>query len=37
MMAVAASYMFEEGEKDHPPDTIKINSITEEMVRNFNK
>eukprot|EP00912_Choanoflagellata_sp_UC4_P000826 UC4_evm15s507 len=31
LMAVASSYMFEEGEKDHPPDSIKINFITEEM------
>jgi len=33
LMAVASSYTFEEGEKDHPPDQIFIRSISEPEVK----
>eukprot|EP00833_Pecoramyces_ruminatium_P012964 jgi/Orpsp1_1/1186996/evm.model.d7180000054729.1 len=33
LLAVASSYTFEEGEKDHPPDTIYIRSITDSEVK----
>jgi len=33
LLAVASSYTFEEGEKDHPPDTIYIRSITDTEVK----
>ena len=33
MLAVAASYTFEEGEKDHPPDQLYIRMISDSDVR----
>ena len=33
MLAVASSYTFEEGEKDHPPDNIYIRMISDSEVR----
>jgi len=33
LLAVASSYTFEEGEKDHPPDSIYIRSITDNEVK----
>ncbi|KAH6564551.1 hypothetical protein BASA50_008770 [Batrachochytrium salamandrivorans] len=33
LLAVASSYTFEEGEKDHPPDSIYIRTINETEVR----
>jgi len=33
LLAVASSYTFEEGEKDHPPDTIYIRSISDNEVK----
>jgi len=32
-LAIAVSYTFEEGEKDHPPDSIYIRSVSEAEVR----
>jgi len=33
LLAVASSYTFEEGEKDHPPDSVSIRSINDHEVR----
>lgn len=33
LLAIASSYTFEEGEKDHPPDTIYIRSINDNEAR----
>lgn len=32
-LAIACSYTFEEGERDHPPDALYVHSITENEVR----
>lgn len=37
MLAVAASYTFEEGEKDHPPDQVYIRMIADTDVRPKNR
>jgi len=33
LLAVAASYTFEEGEKDHPPDQIYIRAVADTDVK----
>jgi len=33
MLAIASSYTFEEGEKDHPPDSVFIRGITDAEVK----
>ncbi|EGC32034.1 WD40 repeat-containing protein [Dictyostelium purpureum] len=37
ILAVASSYTFEEGEKDHPPDQIFIHHINENKIKPFEK
>jgi cell cycle arrest protein BUB3 len=33
LLAIAASYTYEEGERDHPPDTVFIRSVTDADVK----
>ncbi|KYR02164.1 WD40 repeat-containing protein [Tieghemostelium lacteum] len=37
LLAVASSYTYEEGEKDHPPDQIFIHNINESKIKPFTK
>jgi len=37
ILAVASSYTFEEGEKDHPPDQIYIHNINENKIKPFDR
>jgi len=33
LLAIASSYTYEEGEKDHPPDAVYIRTINDHEVR----